>query len=795
MLFSVWGYADGDDSPNGQIPAVSYRESVTSARDYANLFASALLPSPQAANEVLGIVHQSDEPFLNDGVMVLLRGHQLIPQYVNPADMTAVRWAQLSELMAWGRRNAAALAPTVPILPQSWRSQDGTPEPPTLWPIVNPSSLLPREVYGYAHLDSSGKSPTVLIGLRNPWIAEAVREVTIDAMLGVTGGCPWEDGSIAIVSLYPEQRVYATGLSCGSNVSVHLAPYETVVLFCADDLQSGPLNSLPTAGSALAPTVSVVSAVQSSVRRVIYPAHHAEAPRMGLNWLLADGAVCPGTVPLTPCSVDTQPTVGLHANLSVVVSSQPSSHTVQLVVFVESTSAIGPFVSVATRGGELLHVSDNSSTAGFTATGQATPLFWRVLTATLPPASVNLVGNSTVHLDISSDRAENVTRVSAWLWESRQAALQPPRSTPFDALPAPESVSLSSIGLFDVRVSSSTPSEPAPHRKPRRPTTIVGAYLDALQPTTDQQGFGPNLKHTTNMRIDALGRLSLMNRSAVVTFGRGLGVCPGFAGSPSRMVYQLGGGFTAFQAMVGLDTAGDREISLGPAVQFAVVVENLTKYQSPVMHVNDVPQEISVPVVGARLLELVVTTQRVDKSNAGDYSDWVHARLLSDHLAEPVSLGALSQPGPGAGRGKYGFALSLRQAFVVNSIGRMCVEGNERNHTLRITRAADSHELQQVTVAVAGCEVGLIVHSPVQPPILLSGGSSSYFITSDEAAGEDQWHVAAGTRLALSEAAVQAGAEVTGSVVYQAGRWEHDKQRPSASFGPLDLQFAVATQD
>ena len=790
MLFSVWGCADGDDSPNGQIPAVSYRESVTSARDYANLFASALLPSPQAANEVLGIVHQSDEPFLNDAVMVLLRGHQLIPQYVNPADMTAVRWAQLSELMAWGRRNAAALAPTVPILPQSWRSQDGMPKPPTLWPIVNPSSLLPREVYGYAHFVPIGKSPTVLIGLRNPWIADAVRDLTIDKMLGVTGGCPWQDGSIAIVSLYPEQRVYATGLSCGSNVSVHMAPYETVVLFCADDLPSATLNSLPRTSNALASTVSVASAVQSSVTRVIYPAHRAKAPRMGLNWYLTDEAVCPGTVPLTPCSVDTQPTVGLHANLSVMVASQPSNHTVQLVVIVESTSAIGPFVSVATQSGKVLHVSDNSSTAGFTATGQATPLFWRVLTATLPAAGVN--GNSFVHLDISSDRAENVTRVSAWLWESRQAALKPPLSTPFDALPAPESVSLSSIGLFDVRVSSSTPSEPAQNRKPRRPTTIVGAYLDALHPATDQQGFGPNLKHTTNMRIDALGPLSLMNHSTVYTFARGLGVCPGFAGSPSRMVYQLGGGFTAFEAMVGLDTAGDRGISLGPAVQFEVAVDNVTKYQSPVMHVNDVPQEVSVPVVGARLLELVVTTQRVDKSNAGDYSDWVRARVLSDHLAEPVSLGALSQPGPGAG--KYGFALSLRQALVVNSIGRMCVEGNKRNHTLRITRATDFHELQQVTVALAGCEVGLIVHSPVQPPILLSG-SSSYFVTSDEETGDDQWHDATGTTVSLSQAAAQAGAVVTGSVVSQGGRWAHDKQRLNASFGPLDLQFSVATQE
>ena len=74
----------GDDAPYGRVPAPVYRESYTTARDYYNLQGAALSVLPIAASEVLGIVHQTPDPPLNDGVMTVFRGHAFLPMYLNP---------------------------------------------------------------------------------------------------------------------------------------------------------------------------------------------------------------------------------------------------------------------------------------------------------------------------------------------------------------------------------------------------------------------------------------------------------------------------------------------------------------------------------------------------------------------------------------------------------------------------------------------------------------------------------------------------------------------------------------
>ncbi len=89
----------GDDSPHGRVPCPVYRESYTTARDYYNLQGADRLPSPIPAQEILGIIHQSDDSFMNDAVTTVLRGHAFISLYVNPKYMNDRRWAMLARLM------------------------------------------------------------------------------------------------------------------------------------------------------------------------------------------------------------------------------------------------------------------------------------------------------------------------------------------------------------------------------------------------------------------------------------------------------------------------------------------------------------------------------------------------------------------------------------------------------------------------------------------------------------------------------------------------------------------------
>ena len=103
----------GDDSPHGRVPCPVYRESYTTARYDDNLQGADRLPSPIPAQEILGIIHQSDESFMNDAVTTVLRGHAFISLYVNPKFMNDQRWSMLAGLINWSRQNADLL--TAPV--------------------------------------------------------------------------------------------------------------------------------------------------------------------------------------------------------------------------------------------------------------------------------------------------------------------------------------------------------------------------------------------------------------------------------------------------------------------------------------------------------------------------------------------------------------------------------------------------------------------------------------------------------------------------------------------------------
>ena len=218
--------AFGDDAPAGKIPCPIYRESYTTARDYYNLQGASLSPVPIAGQEVLGIIHQTTEPFLNDGIITVMRGHAFLPLYINPSYMSG-RWSALAQLLTWARNNSGTiLANTYPLIPASW--ENGNVPQFTSW------AVMPREIYGYAHcVNNQG-----LVVLRNPWIQPQTYTLTLDEGIGFDS----QAAGLSAVSLYPENRVYGQSLNYGNTVTFSMAPYETIVLTIGSGYN---LNGIP----------------------------------------------------------------------------------------------------------------------------------------------------------------------------------------------------------------------------------------------------------------------------------------------------------------------------------------------------------------------------------------------------------------------------------------------------------------------------------------------------------------------------------------------------------------------
>jgi F5/8 type C domain-containing protein len=202
----------GDDAPFGRVPCPVYRESYTTARDFFNLQGTKDVLVPIRAQEVLGIIHQSDEPLQNDAVTSILRGHSFVPLYVNPANMDARRWRFLARLCLWARRNAEILANTKPLYFGHWA--DETPG--------FADGATPRDPYGYSHVDHDQG----LLLVRNPWVKPVKVGFLLDQSTGFSK--TFQGGNS--VSLYPEYRQLGRAYKYGDRLEVDLGPYETKVL-------------------------------------------------------------------------------------------------------------------------------------------------------------------------------------------------------------------------------------------------------------------------------------------------------------------------------------------------------------------------------------------------------------------------------------------------------------------------------------------------------------------------------------------------------------------------------------
>jgi hypothetical protein len=386
----------GDDAPRGRVPSPVYRESYTTARDFYNLQGAALLPVPIAAQEVLGIIHQTPEPFLNDAVTVVLRGHEFLPVYLNPKFMNDARWDALSQVLKWARHNAAILGETVLLLPAAWQHGEV--------PRFGHGEAMPREPYGYAHI----KQGAGLVALRNPWIAPQSYRLKLDESLGFT---PAGAKNLSAVSLYPEPRLYGENLKFGDTLDVALAPYETVVL-SIDSLTKTP--DVPRAADAVRRHLVISGRKHQLQRRAASESRPAETP--------------------------SQPAPPAAAAVRLTCSAQvrATAPHAELLLLCEGKKGLAAPVGRLTVDGRETATEAISSDAGWSATGASPLERWIFFRAPLA------AGEHAVSLDYALGGGS--TRVSVWVLATKPGGV----SAYPNSLPQPETVSLDGVAVLDV---------------------------------------------------------------------------------------------------------------------------------------------------------------------------------------------------------------------------------------------------------------------------------------------------------------------------------------------------------
>ncbi len=544
----------GDDSPYGRVPCPVYRESYTTARDYYNLQAADRLFSPVPAQEILGIIHQSDDPFMNDAVMCLLRGNAFISLYINPKYMNPARWAQLAETLRWARSHEGMLveAQAEVLRPEAWL-RDGIP-----W--QSHDAPMPRTPYGYAHWSDVGG----LVALRNPWVApELYRLVLPKDLVQENSGI-----GLDVISLYPEPRLYASRVKPGDTMEVPLAPYETVVLSIRP---AADTPGLPGVGEYVNNRLVVESCVCHAARVHF----EEETASLGPDWTDAEGF----DAGMLEVSLDARVRVDApRARLLVLAEGKEAAPRLLGKLQVNET----PVEMRATGSGQ-----------GFAASTAPPPEQWTFLEAVLP------AGESTLALTASTET--NVSDLSVWVWAWKPGVGKPDYP---GVLPAPERISLDGAALLAPGAFTADLKE---ETRRRRIEQINGVYLDALEPLSEQQGWGRLQRNK-----------SVWERPMTIAgqnFRRGLGVH-----AVSEVVYALDRQYALFESQVGMDGA-----NRGTGT-FEVWVDGVKKWESGRLSADDRAEPVRVEVNGAA--ELCLRVGDGGDGIVGDHANWAEARLL-----------------------------------------------------------------------------------------------------------------------------------------------------------------------
>ncbi len=423
----------GDDAPHGRVPCPDYRQSYTTGRDFYNLKGARDILAPIAAQEVLGIIHQTPESFCDDAVMTVLRGHQFVPIYINPAHMNPRRWRFLAELMKWARDNADILEHTVALEPMGYEGRlDGQ---------------MPRKPYGYGHWhDGRG-----LLCLRNPWIEPATMQVVPKRDLGASESPELVDAE----SVYGAHGMVLHVEPAGGPHSITLAPYETCVLRYGVAREVNTIEAMPAIGTP--PPVLRVNL------------------RAGVSWFQPDDS----GPRFGPDYTRLLPSDGACARLRLSGSIDvPPGGRRELYVLIEGPGPVEEPICTLTLNGRPARHEVRSSQAGWRATGAPAPEHWLWLVLPLPQGPSELGGELLL--------AGAGQTVAAWVG-SRRAVEGRTSKVERGGLPRPESVWIDAVRAFGVvEFGKGLPTEHGPAPVVR----IKGVYMDTLEPVEQSQGYG-----------------------------------------------------------------------------------------------------------------------------------------------------------------------------------------------------------------------------------------------------------------------------------------------------------------
>ena len=381
----------GEDYPVGRIPSPVYRESYTSARDFFNMQGATHIMAPISAQEVLGIIHQSMEPFANDAVTTIMRGNLFLPLYINPVYMNGARWKMIADIIIWAKNNASLIRNTKVLLPESWQNGN-VPQ------FKVDASTMPRESYGYAHTTNDRS----LIQLRNPWIKNTEYIFKIDSSTGFSKSAK----NLNIVSLYPEVRVYARNLQYGDKTSIPLTPYETLVVSVSNEES---LKGLSDATDLLRGFGRInINKIEKSLISSVETHNSNKQNSDSFVRLRMEGSV----------NVKSP-----NADLLVLIESDNEDFRQKGTVYINNVST--PFVT--TENKRIL------------PRWNASKRYWVFLKAPLQSGNNNI----SLNLDLPGSKL----KVSVWAWAKKPGNISA-NSYP-NTLPQPEDISIESVSLVD----------------------------------------------------------------------------------------------------------------------------------------------------------------------------------------------------------------------------------------------------------------------------------------------------------------------------------------------------------
>lgn len=552
----------GDDAPYGAVPAPTYRESYTTSRDFYNLHGS-VTPVPIAAQEVLGIIHQTPEPMYNDAVTTILRGHEFISLYLNPKFMNASDYAFLADLMEWTRANASLLARTKVIWPETWKKNGPAP--------IHHLKDMPRESYGYAHW----RNGQGLLCVRNPWMAMDEVEIALDeATIGMPANAA---GPFAAVQIYPWRDCVAKGLKPGGKLVLHMGPYQTRAIRLVPDSDNLKLGSEPV--SEVAKTIQVKKSSSSIIDRKTVC---AETQPFGDDYTVVSNP----SAKLWQAEIEGTSSLRGWLLHFLVESPPPAAPAGEFEVTVNGTK-VRPHVIDSQTGWSAAQAPGKQNT-------------WRWYIVEVPTGEWKVRAS----LETAGEQA----KVSAWLFGTAGApkadsAIDLAAGKPLLPL-APRYRPGISVEAIAMRSAKDLPTEE--RTEEAKVDRINGIYLDRLEPVSATQGWG-----VLNRNQSVWGRPLCIGTKR---FARGLGTH-----APSRVAYALDGTYKKLHGFAGLDAA------VGGAITMEILLDGKKVWESGRLSRGDEAKPIDVSLEGVNELVLVVSDG--GDTYQGDHADWADVWL------------------------------------------------------------------------------------------------------------------------------------------------------------------------